>query len=144
MVKQRPHLDRAPEATLADEPRHLLAAGIKGKLGRAPDEQFGMRGDLGVDRCVGREVDPERLLAEQVLAGAQARDVDLLVQVVRHCDVDGLDRVVLEHLPVVRHEAWPRVETLVPGEDVGTRVAYGDDARSSADRVEVDPASAGA
>ena len=69
MEKQRPHLDRAPETALADEPRHLLAAGIERQLGRAPDEQVGMRRDLGVDGRVRGEVDPERLLAEQVLPG---------------------------------------------------------------------------
>ena len=67
MEKQRPHLDRATETAVADEPRHLLAAGKERQLGRAPDEQVGMAGNLVVDGRVRREVDPERLLAEQML-----------------------------------------------------------------------------
>ena len=135
MEKQRPHLDRAPETALADEPRHLLAAGIERQLGRAPDEKVGMLRDLYVDGRVRREVDPERLLAEQVLPGPKTGDVDLLVEVVRHCDVDGFDRFVRKDLAVVRQEARPRVETLVPGKDFGVRVTYADDARPRTDRL---------
>ncbi len=142
--KQRPHLDRAPETALADEPRHLLAAGKERQLGRAPNEKVGMLPDLGVDGGVRREVDPERLLAEQVLPGPKTGDVDLLVEVVRHCDVDGVDRFVREHLPVVGHKARPRVETLVPGKNLGVRVTHGDDARPRADRLQVDPSGTGA
>ena len=102
MEEQRPHLDRAPETALGDEPRHLLAAGIERQLRRAPDEKVGMLPDLYVDGRVRREVHPERLLAEQVLPGTKTGNVDFLVEVVRHCNVDGFDRFVREDLTVVR------------------------------------------
>ena len=103
-----------------------------------------MRGDRAVDRLVGGEVDPERLLAEQVLAGCEAGDVELLVQVMRHSAVDRLDRVVCEQLPVVGIQSRPRFEALEPREGLGARVADGRDLRTHAEVGQVDPARGGA
>jgi hypothetical protein len=69
--------------------------------------------DLVEDRAVGGLVDAERLLAQQMLACAQHVDVDLLVQVVGHGDVDGVDVVTADQLGGVvgpaRHAVAPRV-----------------------------------
>ena len=71
MQEGRAHLEDAPEAALVDPAPHALPAGIERKLRRAADEQLGMRVDLGADRPVARQVDAERLFAQQVLPGAE-------------------------------------------------------------------------
>ena len=58
-----------------------------------------------------------------MLSGLNSGDVDLLVQVVGYRAVHGLDRFVLEHLAVIAGGPRPRIEPLVPGEDIGVRVA---------------------
>ena len=90
------------------------------------------------------EVDPERLLAEQVLPGAEDRRVELLVEVVRNGAVDGLDGLVGEELAVVRDEARARLDPLVPGQHVGVDVADDGELGADADVGEVDPARRGA
>src|SRR5437762_2474765 len=50
--KLRAHLEHTSVAPLANEAEDLLPAGIERELGRATDEQLGMRRDLGHDRLV--------------------------------------------------------------------------------------------
>ncbi len=94
--KTRPHLEDTAEAAIGEPARDRLAARVERKLRRAAHEQ--PRRDRPVDRRVRGQVDPERLLAEQVLARLEHGDVDLLVQVVRHGAVDRFDLVVGEEL----------------------------------------------
>jgi hypothetical protein len=90
--------------------------------------------DRAVDRLVRRQVDAERLLAQQVLPRLEDGDVDLLVQVVRDGAVDGLDLVVVQQGGEIGREARSRVEPVVPGERVGARVAHVDEPRPDAQR----------
>ena len=135
--EERPHLEHAPVPPLGDEAPDLLAARVERELGRAAHEQVGVAADLGVDRVVRGAVDAERLLAEQVLPGAQDVAEDLLVEVVRDGDVHRVD--VVEDLGVVRDQPRRRREPLVPREHVGIRVGDGGDDGARADRLEVRP-----
>ena len=99
-----------------------------------------MQRELGVDRVVRGEIDPEGLLAEEMLPGAKRRDDDLLVQVVRDGTVDDLDAVVVEQVVVVGDAPRRRLEALVPREHVGARVADGHDLGPDAELGEMDPA----
>ena len=72
--EQRAHLDHAAEAAArAIQRATCLAARVEGQLRRAADEQLRVRAIARVDRVVRGEVDPERLLAEQVLPGLERR-----------------------------------------------------------------------
>ena len=57
-----------------------------------------MHGNFRADCLIRWQVDAERLLAQKVLSRLQARDVDLLVEVVRDGAIHSVDRVVLEQL----------------------------------------------
>jgi hypothetical protein len=94
----------------------------------------------GHDALVGVEVDPERLLAEQVPAGLQNRDVQLGVQVVRDGAVDRLDLGVVEQVAPVGRQPRRRGEALVPGEHVRVGVAHVHDLRAHVHVGEVQPA----
>src|SRR6185436_14806960 len=76
------------------------------------------------DRRRGRQVDPEGLLAEQVLARTDDVDVDLLVQVVGQGAVDRVDVGALEEIGVLARRDLDRGEVLlVPAEEPGVGVA---------------------
>jgi hypothetical protein len=134
------HLEDAAEAPLGDPARDPLAAGVEGELGGAADEQIRPLGDRGVDGLVRGQVDPERLLAEEVLAGLEAGDVEVLVQVMGDGAVDRLHRVVGQELAVVGDEPRTGLEALVPGQDLGVRVADDRQLGPDAERGEVHPA----
>ena len=138
------HLEHAAEAALADEAQGLLAPGEERKLGGAAYEELRMRRDRGIDRVVRGEVDPEGLLAEQVLTSVDNGGVELLVQVVRHRAVDRLDKRVREQLSVVRHESRTRFESFVPREHLGIEIANDGDLRAYADARWVHLAGSGA
>ena len=144
MQKLGTHLEHAAEAALADEAEGLLAPGEERKLGGAAYEELRMRRDRGIDRVVRGEVDPEGLLAEQVLTSVDNGGVELLVQVVRHRAVDRLDKRVREQLSVVRHESRTRFESFVPREHLGIEIANDGDLRAHADVRQVHPAGRGA
>src|SRR5688572_1514569 len=61
------HLEHATVATFRYPAPDPLPTRVEGKLRGAADEQVGVRGDLGVDRLVRRQVDAEGLLAQEVL-----------------------------------------------------------------------------
>ena len=87
---------------------------------------------------------PNGFSREQVLARFEGRDADLLVQVVRHGAVDGLDRRVGEQVPVVGRERGGGVESCVPPERRLVDVADRGDHRPHAERSEMHPACGGA
>ncbi len=138
--ESRAHLEHAPVAALGDPAPDALSSRVEGKLRGAADEELGMRRDLRADRPVRRQVDAERLLAEQVLPGPEAGRVDLLVEVVRDGAVDGLDRVVREELPVVGDQPRSRLQPLVPAEHLRAHVADGRELRPHSQHVEMRPA----
>jgi hypothetical protein len=137
-------LEHAPEAALGDPAPGLLAAGVERQLRGDAHELPGPLRDLVRDRLARAQVDPERLLGEQVAAGAQDVEVYLLVQVVRDRAVDGVDRVVGEQRGVVGRACGRRVELLVPGEHALVEVGDVDDPRPHADVGQVHPARDGA
>ena len=102
-----------------------------------------MARDRGHDPLVGVEVDPERLLAEQVAAGLEDRHVQLGVQVVGDRAVDGLDVGVVEQVAPVGGRPWLRLQPLVPGQDVRVGVAHMHDLRPDVEVGEVQPARGG-
>ena len=110
----RAHLEHAAVAPLGDPAADLLAARDRTAAPTSSGRAARVRVDRAVDRVVRGEVDPERLLAEQVLARVEDGDVELLVQVVRDRAVDGLDRVVGEQVAVVGDEPRRGVEPLEP------------------------------
>ena len=138
--EERAHLEDAPEAAFRDPAGHPLSAGVERQLRGAAHEQVGVSVDLGRDRLERREVDPEGLLAEEVLAGPEDGRVELLVQVVGDGAVDGLHGIVGEELPVVGDEPRSRLEPLVPREHAGIDVADDRELRTDADVGEVNPA----
>ena len=89
-------LDRLAERAGGDGLAGELGAREEGHLTRAPDEgaRFVDRLD---DALGGGQVDAERLLGEEVLAGRGGVEVELLVQVVGDGEVEDVDRVVVEH-----------------------------------------------
>jgi hypothetical protein len=136
-------LEDAARAALRHPAGDGLAAREEGHLRRAAHEQLGMAGDRRHDPLVGIDVDPERLLAEQVPARLEDRHVQLGVQVVWHSAVDGLDVGVVEQISPVGREPRGRLEPLVPREHVRVRIAHVHDLRSHVEVGEVQPARGG-
>jgi hypothetical protein len=121
--KERADFEHPAEAGVPNPTGDLLPTGVEGELRGAADEEVGMCLHRRRDCVVRRQVDSKRLLPQQMLSGLNGGDVDLLVQVVGYRAVHRLDRFVLEHLAVIAGEPRPRIEPLVPGEDVGVGVA---------------------
>ena len=88
----------------------------------------------------------ERLLADDVLAGAGGVDADLRVQVVRHPDGDHVEIVALEHLSVIGEVARDTeligkgAAPLGLGEAMATTSAFGTCVNASAWRCPMNPA----
>jgi hypothetical protein len=142
--KERANLDRTSEAPLRDPAPHLLAAGEERHLRGAAHEQVGLGGDRAHDRLVGVEVHAERLLAKQVLARLQRRDVELGVEVVRHRDVDRLHLRIVEHGARIAGQRGCVGQPLVPCQRRGLDVAGVHETRAYTQVFEMDPARRGA
>ena len=95
------HLDDSPERASSIIRPIRWSAGKKGNSEEHRTKTSAWRADASEDRIVGRLVDTERLLAHQVLACLDGSAVELLVQMVRHGDVDGLHVGIRQQLPIV-------------------------------------------
>src|ERR1035438_2086057 len=84
----------------AREPERALGPGKKGELRGHPHEAPEARG-LVANAPGGPEVDPERFFGEEILSGAQHVEINGLVQMVGHGDVDDVDVGPGEERPVV-------------------------------------------
>ena len=78
-----------------------LGAGEVGHLARAAGEDARSASSAATIRRAGGEVDAERLLAQEVLAGRDRVEVELLVQVVRDGEVEDVEVGVLEQRAAV-------------------------------------------
>ncbi len=117
-------LDQLAERAGADRVVGELGAGEVGHLARAAGED--VRGlDRLDDAAAGGEVDAERLLAQEVLAGVDGLEVELLVQVVRDGEVEDVEVGVLEQRVAVVGQQPHALDALEPRERVGARVAHG-------------------
>ena len=112
-------LDDPSQGAGIEQAAALLHGGEEGKLRRAAHEQVGPGGGRGEDRPIGRQVDPERFFAHQVLAGRDRRHIDLGVEVVRQGHVDGVDLGMGEQLAVIGRRQPDRIEPL------GKPIAHG-------------------
>ena len=83
----------------------------------------------GHDPLGGGEIDAERLLAEEVLAGGDGVEVELLVEVVGDGEVEDVDRVVLEQVAAVGRLVGDRGDAVEPAQRLGARVAHADELR---------------
>jgi hypothetical protein len=117
-------LDDLPERARADVLVRELGAGEVGHLARAAGEDVRALGQRGDDAPRGREVDPERLLAHEVLAGRDRVEVELLVQVVRHGEVEHVQLRVLQQAPPVIGEHAHAGNALEPRARGLARVAH--------------------
>ena len=78
-----------------------VGPGKKGNSDEQRGEHLGMGAQLGEDLLVGSQVDPERLLSQQVLAGADDVAINLRMQMVWHGAVDRVHAGVGEQLAIV-------------------------------------------
>ena len=115
-----------PSAPVRDRLVGELRAGEERHLARAAREDAGGL-DGGDDPLGGGEVDAERLLAQEVLAGRDRVEVELLVQVVRDGEVEDVDRVVLEQVAAVGRLVGDRGDAVEPAQRLGARVAHADE-----------------
>ncbi len=92
--------EQAAELRFAQIFPDLLRAGEEGKLRRAADEAPLLHARVA-NGAGGLEIDAERLLREQIFAGGEHVEVDLLVQMMRHGDVDDVDLLAAQHFVVV-------------------------------------------
>ena len=122
MKEARLRLYRPPEGARPDLLDCELSAWEEGHLARAAHEYPGPL-DRGDDALPGGDVDPERLLGEEVFAGRGGVQVESLVQVMRDRDVDDVDLLGGEQLPVVGRQEGGRVDALEPGEALRIRIA---------------------
>ena len=145
MQERGAHLDDPPEPSRLHRFEDAQGSRPERELARAADEQLGRaRGDVR-DRPARGCVDPERLLGEEMLAGAEDLDVELLVQVVRDGAVDGVDVGAREQLVHVCVERVARDDAVrEPVEARGVDVADGDDLRTEVDVQQMDPPRRGA
>ena len=109
-------LDQLAERAGADRVVGELGAREVGHLARAAGEDAGARSSAATIRRAGAEVDPERLLAQEVLAGRDRLEVELLVQVVRDGEVEDVEVGVLEQRAAVVGEQPHALDALEPGE----------------------------
>ena len=91
----------ASEGVVLDHAPDSLQGWHERKLGRTTGEDVGMVRQVSEDRLVGGQIDAEGFLAHDVFAGLDRSAVDLLVQVVRHGDVDGFNVGVCQELAIV-------------------------------------------
>ncbi len=106
----------AAEMAGADVVPDFLRAGQEGKLGGAADETA-LSGGFVADRARGAEIDAEGLLGEQIFACAQHIEVDSLVQMMRHGDIDDIDGVAAEQLTIVGGDKTHRWDSAKPFAD---------------------------
>ena len=139
MQKSCVGFQNAAEGAGLDHPAHALHGRKKRKLRRAPDE--GGFFHRSQDRRVRREIDPERLLAHQMLALPDRRPVNLFVQIVRHRRIHGINLLVGKQLAVVGGVLFHRQEMgLKPIEAGRVLVADPHDFRTRRRVVQVAPA----
>jgi hypothetical protein len=112
-------LDDLAECARPDDLEGKLGAGKERHLAGAAHEQARLGLDRRHEPLRGGEVDPERLLAEKVLACRDGVGIDLLVQVVRERNVEHVHRLVGQQLAVVGGAQPDRVDALEPAETSG-------------------------
>ena len=106
-------LDQLAQRAAADRVVGEQGAREVGHLAGAADEDIGCLDRLD-DAAAGGEVDAERLLAQEVLAGGDRVEVELLVQVVRDREVEDVEVRVLEQVAVVVSRQADAVDALEP------------------------------
>ena len=98
-------LEDAADAAVASQRTTAWPPGKNGNSDEQRTNTSGWLATAAMIALVGVEVDAERLLAEQVLAGLDDVDVQLGVQVVGHGAVDRVDVRVVEQLALVGRRA---------------------------------------
>ena len=116
-------LDRLPERPGADVLVGQQRAGEVRHLARAAREDVRPLVERGGDPAGGRQVDPERLLAHEVLARGDRLEVQLLVEVVRDREVEDVEVRVLEQPAAVVGDRRDRRDALEPAAGGLARVA---------------------
>ena len=126
-VEERtPHFEEAAEGAAAGQLKRALGAGEKRELRRDADEAAELGGFIA-DAAGGREVDAERLLGEEIFAGAEHVEVERFVDMVRHGDVNGVDVGPGEEHAVIGVEMADRRDLAEPVEGGGVDVTDRDE-----------------
>ena len=107
-------LDQRAERTVGNHPDRLLGAGVERQLAGTADEH--VRAGLQRGDAPAAEIDPERLLGQDVLARRDGVQVELLVQVVPDGDVDHVEPVVGEQVAMVADLRGHGVDGVEPGQ----------------------------
>src|SRR3954447_5145397 len=115
-------LDQLSQRAAADRVVREQGAREVGHLARAADEDVA-RLDRLDDAAAGGEVDAERLLAQEVLAGRDRVEVELLVQVVRDREVEDVEVGVVQQMAVIVGRDAQGADAVKPGARVVARVA---------------------
>ena len=128
MPEARAHVEDVTERTRLRVSEGALSARIEGELARHAHE--GVRGINGAHDALGRgQVDAEGLLAEEVSPRRRGSGVDLLVQLMRHSDVEDIDRVIVDQVAPVVRQSRHRVDAREPLARSGRRIGDGHDPR---------------
>ena len=95
------HLDDLAEAPFPDVFDDLVRAGEEGKLRRAAGEDLRMLAEHRQDLFVGRQVDAERLFAQQVFPRLNDIHIQPFMQIVRHRAINRLDCIGVQQIMIV-------------------------------------------